>query len=476
MNNNKKEIDEAKKISAEVVKSNNELLPKKTDKIDRIATHPVFGLVIFVVIMVAVFTISQNFIGPYLSDLMAIGFDWFGGLVEGWLTTSNTSDFLSGLVLEGIIGGFAAVAGFLPLIMVLFFLLQLLEDSGYMSRVAIVMDRYFKPIGLAGKSIIPMYVGTACSIPAIMATRTIKNERQRKLTILLTPFVPCGAKLPVIALFVTVFFAGTGWMTALTYFMAILVIFLAGFLMKFILGIKNEQQTFDQYHFVELPDYQAPSIKQSFLVMIDRGWEFIKKAGTIIVLMNGLIWLMSNFNFQFQLVTNPDESILKNLATPLAFLLTPLGFGIWGMAAAAILGFVAKEEVVGALAVVFAFGITEDFGIENIENIRLILMNAGGLTAVSAFSFMAFNLFTPPCFAAIGAMRTELESMKWTAFGVGFQLLVGYVVSMVIYQVGTLMFYGTIGQGFIASLIILLIVSILILSIYLKKKRAIIHG
>ncbi len=468
-------VDKAKKISELVTKNQKRFKPNRTDKIDRIVMNPILGLLIFAVIMFVIFIISQTYVGPWISDYLMIGIDWIAGLIESWLGQMNTSLFFTNLILEGVIGGFAAVIGFLPLIMVLFFFLQLLEDSGYMARVAVVMDRYFKKIGLAGKSIIPMYVGTACSIPAIMSSRTIKNEKQRKLTVLLTPFVPCGAKLPVIALFITVFFGGSGWMTGITYFLAILVILVSGFTMKFILNAKLEERSFDQYHFIELPNYSIPSIKRALRVMLDRAWEFIKKAGTIIVLMNGIVWLLSNYNFSFVLVDTPNESMLQAISQPLAFLLTPLGFGVWGLAAAAILGFIAKEEVVGALAIIFAFGVTDDFSVTNINLTREILMTTGGLTAVSAYAYMAFQLFTPPCFAAIGAMNAELGSRKMTALAVLFQLAMGYVIAMIIYQLGTLIFYHQFGQGFIVSLFICLIIVVSYLIIKVKRMKTL-HG
>lgn len=406
--------------------------------------------------MFIIFTISQTWIGPLISDFFGTIIGYFASWIESGLETMGTGDFLTGFILEGIIGGFAAVVGFLPLIMVLFFLLNLLEDSGYMARIAVVMDRYFKKIGLAGKSIIPMYVGTACSIPAIMSARTIKNERQRRMTVLLTPFVPCGAKLPVIALFVSVFFVGHSYITAIIYFLAIAVIFLAGYIIKAITyaDFKNQE---DSFFVIELPEYKLPSLTRAFRVMIDRGWEFVKKAATIIIVMNAIIWLLTNFNFSFELVDSTSDSMLRIISEPFAWLLIPLGFGVWGLAAAAIAGFVAKEEVVGALAVIFAFSVSEDFEVAGIEATRNILMTSGGLTAVSALAYMAFNLFTPPCFAAIGAMNAELDSKKWTAFAVALQLLIGYIVALVIYQLGTIIFYQELGQGFYISIIILLV-------------------
>lgn len=436
-----------------------------SDKIDRLVANKYLGILIFAVIMFIVFTISQTWLGPKISEFVGQGIGAFSGWVENWLANMGTGDFLTGLVIEGVIGGFGAVVGFLPLIMVLFFLLNLLEDSGYMARVALVMDRYFKKIGLAGKSIIPMYVGTACSIPAIMSARTIKNEKQRRMTVLLTPFVPCGAKLPVIALFVTVFFTDASYLTAIVYFMAIAVIFLAGYIIKSITGADFEDQE-DTFLIIELPEYKLPSVIRAFKVMLDRAWAFIKKAATIIVLMNAIIWMTTNFNFRFQAV-NPSDSMLRFISEPVAWLLIPLGFGVWGLAAAAVAGFVAKEEVVGALAVIFAFSISEDLEVVSIAATREILSTTGGLTAVAAFAYMAFNLFTPPCFAAIGAMNSELGSKKWTLFAVGLQFGIGYFVAIVIYQLGTLVFYQQLGTGWFAS--IFLIAAFVGVFIYMKN-------
>lgn len=455
MDENKKRKKDIKDIVSEAQEKNTDANKITiTDKIDRIVAHRYIGILIFAIIMYVVFTLSQTYIGPMISDIVNKYIQAFGSWVNDILIAAGTGEFLKGIITEGIIGGFGAVVGFLPLIMVLFFLLNLLEDSGYMARVALVMDRYFKKIGLAGKSIIPMYVGTACSIPAIMSARTIKNEKQRRMTVLLTPFVPCGAKLPVIALFVTVFFTDQSYITALTYLLAIAVIFFAGYIIKATTGANFENQE-DTFLVIELPEYKLPSLKTAFKVTLDRAWAFIKKAGTIIVLMNAIIWILINFNFSLQLVDSTSESMLRFISEPVAWLMIPLGLGVWGLAAASVAGFVAKEEVVGALAVIFAFSVTEDFEISSIEATRNVLMSTGGLTAVSAFAFMAFNLFTPPCFAAIGAMNSELGSKKWTAFAVILQFAIGYFIAIIIYQVGTLIFYGETGVGFLPSIFII---------------------
>lgn len=436
-----------------------------TDKVDRVIAHRFFGIAIFALIMFVVFTISQEWVGPFISGVLDQGISYIAGLIESGLDNLGTGALLEGLILEGLVGGFAAVVGFLPLIMVLFFFLNLLEDSGYMARVALVMDRYFKKIGLAGKSIIPMYVGTACSIPAIMSARTIKNEKQRRMTVLLTPFVPCGAKLPVIALLLGVFFTKSSILTALTYLLAIAVIFLAGYVIKSLIGADFKDQE-DAFLVVELPNYKWPSVTRAFRVMLDRAWAFIKKAATIIVVMNLLVWLTTNFNFQFQLVEDPANSMLKFISEPIAWLMIPLGLGFWGLAAAAVAGFIAKEEVVGALAVIFGFTISSDLVADNLASTRDALVSLGGLTSVSAFAFMAFNLFTPPCFAAIGAMNAELGSRKWTAFAVGLEFVIGYFIALIIYQAGTLIFYGEFGIAFIPGMVIL--VAMVGLFFYLK--------
>lgn len=437
----------------------------KTDKIDRIIAHKFIGLIVFGLIMTLVFFISQSWLGPLISSGLDYVITGLSDLIKYGLESMDTGDLLTGFVIEGVIGGFAAVVGFVPLIMVLFFCLNLLEDSGYMARVALVMDRYFKKIGLAGKSIIPMYVGTACSVPAIMSARTIKNEKQRRMTVLLTPFVPCGAKLPVIALLLGVFFTNSSLLTGLTYLLAILVIFLAGYVIKSIIGA-DFKGVEDTYLIVELPDYKWPSVKRAFFVMLDRAWEFIKKAATIIVLMNAIVWLATNFNFRFEVVSNPADSMLRIISEPIAWLLIPLGFGFWGFASAAVAGFVAKEEVVGALAVIFAFSVTDTGVVANLAETRNVLTSVGGLTTISAFAFMAFNLFTPPCFAAIGAMNAELGSKKWTVFAVMLQLVIGYFVALVIYQFGTIIFVGKLGTAFVPGMIVL--GALIILFIYLK--------
>lgn len=437
----------------------------KQDVADRILAHKWLGIPIFALVMWTVFSISQTYIGPLLADAFVGWIDSFYVSVEG-LLEGGTSPVLSTILLDGIIGGVGAVVGFLPLIMVLFFLLALLEDCGYMARVAVVMDRFFKRVGLSGKSIIPMIIGTGCAIPGVMATRTIKNERQRRTTAMLTPFMPCGAKLPVIALFAGVFFNGAAWVGTSMYFVGIGIIIMGALLIVRITGEKNARSFF----IMELPEYRFPSIKRATISMFSRGKAFIIKASTIILLCNAAVQIMQTFNWQFQVVAEGAEntSILASIASPFAILLVPLGFGVWQLAAAAITGFIAKENVVGTLAVVYSITNFID-----VEELAIVSGNSEvaqimGLTSAAALAYLMFNLFTPPCFAAIGAMNSEMENKKWLWSGIVFQFGMGYVVAFITYQVGTLITTGTLGSGFIPGLIV---VALLIgYVIYLVRK------
>lgn len=450
------------KVEARQVRSNSQT---KQDVADRILAHKWLGIPIFAVIMWVVFSISQTYLGPLLADTLVAWIDSLYALVEGSLG-EGVSPILSAILLDGIIGGVGAVVGFLPLIMVLFFLLALLEDCGYMARVAVIMDRFFKKVGLSGKSIIPMVIGTGCSIPGVMATRTIKNERQRRTTAMLTPFMPCGAKLPVIALFAGAFFNDAAWVGTTMYFVGIGIIIVGALIVVRITGEKNARSFF----IMELPEYKLPSIKRAIISMLSSGKAFIVKAGTIILLSNATVQIMQTFNWQFQAVAEGAEntSILATIASPFAILLVPLGFGAWQLAAAAITGFIAKENVVGTLAVVY--------GITNfIDTEELALVSGGsdvaqimGLTSVAALAYLMFNLFTPPCFAAIGAMNSELENKKWLWSAIAFQFGMGYVVAFITYQVGTLITTGALGTGFIPGLIV--VAALIGYVVYLMKK------
>lgn len=420
------------------------------DAADRILANKFFGLPIFIFVMWCVFDISQSTLGPMIAEWLAEYIDMFAEWA-GEALGDNVSPLMSSLLLDGIIGGVGAVVGFLPLIMVMFFLLALLEDCGYMARVAVVMDRYFKLVGLSGKSIIPMVIGTGCAIPGVMATRTIKNERQRRTTAMLTPFMPCGAKLPVIALFSGVFFSDAAWVGTLMYFCGIFLIILGAWLIVRITGEKNARSFF----IMELPEYQMPSIWRATVSMLSRAKAFIIKAATIILVCNAAIQIMQTFNWSFTVVAEGAEntSILASLANPFAILLIPLGFGVWQLAAAAITGFIAKENVVGTLAVVY--GITSFIDTEELALVSgaSSVAEVMALTPVAALSYLMFNLFTPPCFAAIGAMNAEMENSKWLWSGIALQFGTGYAVAFLMFQIGTVITTGAVGAGFIPGLI-----------------------
>lgn len=424
----------------------------KQDKIDAILTNKFVGIPIFAVIIFLVFYISQTTLGTWIAD-------WLVGWIEtfqSWVASlvEDANPFLQALLVDGIIGGVGAVVGFLPLVMVMYFLIALLEDCGYMARATVVLDPIFKRVGLSGKSIIPMVIGTGCAIPGVMACRTIRNERERRATAMLTPFMPCGAKIPVIALFAGAFFEDAFWVSAVMYLMGILLIFIGALLVKKITGQKYRKSFF----IIELPEYKIPSLKRATLSMLERGKAYIIKAGTIILVCNTVVQIMQSFNWQFKLVEEGMEgtSILASIAHPFAFLFIPLGFGVWQLAAAAITGFIAKENVVGTLAVVYSitnFIDTEEFALVGGASEVATIM---GLTKVAALAYLMFNLYTPPCFAALGAMNSEMQSKKWFWAGVGLQLGTGYTVAFLVYQIGTLLTTGALGTAFLPGLIAVL--------------------
>ena len=424
------------------------------DSIDKVLAHPVLGILIFAVVMWGVFWISQVGPGVWLADLLCGWIDLFGEWVAGLMENSN--EFLQTIVLDGIIGGVGSVVGFLPLVMVMYFLLALLEDCGYMARVSVILDPIFKRVGLSGKSVIPLVIGTGCAIPGVMACRTIRDERERRATAMLTPFIPCGAKIPVIALFAGAFFPESNWVSPLMYFVGIALVFLGALLVKWISGYKYRKSFF----IIELPEYKVPSLWKAIVSMCSRGKAYIIKAGTIILVCNAIVTIMSSYNWSLQAV-DPSASILHDIATPFAVIMIPLGFGAWQLAAAAITGFIAKEEVVGTLAAVFAVEstiINEDF--------ELLQMGGGealfGITAVAGLAYLMFNLYTPPCFAAIGAMNSEIKSKKWLFAGIGLQFATAYVVSFLVYQIGTLVTAGTVGTGFAGGLIAVCVIVALV--------------
>lgn len=424
------------------------------DKADRIIAHKWLGIPIFAVIVWLVFSISQTWVGPLLADTFV---GWIDSLYEivASMLGEEVNPVLGTLLLDGIIGGVGAVVGFLPLIMVLFFCLALLDDSGYMARVAMVLDRFFKKVGLSGRSIIPMIVGTGCGIPGVMSTRTIKNERQRRTTAMLTTFMPCGAKLPIIALFAGVFFGDNSWVGTSMYFLGIFVIIIGALIVRRITGDYSRS-----YFIMELPEYRFPSIKRAAISMLMRAKAFVIKAGTIILVCNAAVQILQTFDWSFQVVAEsaPETSILASIASPIALLFIPLGFGIWQFAAAAVTGFIAKENVVGTLAV--CFGITNFIDVEELTLVgsSTDVSSVFGIGAVAALSYLVFNLFTPPCFAAIGAMNSELESRKWLSAAIAFQVSMGYTLSFLVYQAGTLITTGSLGKGFIGGFIAVAII------------------
>ena len=429
------------------------------DKIDSIITHKIVGIPIFAAVIFLVFYISQTTLGTWIADWLVAWIEtfqsWVGGLME------NANPLLYALLVDGIIGGVGAVVGFLPLVMVMYFLIALLEDCGYMARATVVLDPIFKRVGLSGKSVIPMVIGTGCAIPGVMASRTIRNERERRTTAMLTPFMPCGAKIPVIALFAGAFFADAWWVSATMYLVGILLILLGALLVKKITGQKYRKSFF----IIELPEYKVPSLKRACGSMLERGKAYIVKAGTIILVCNTIVQIMQSFNWQFQLVEEGAEgtSILASIAHPFAILFIPLGFGVWQLAAAAVTGFIAKENVVGTLAVVY--------GVTNlIDTDELALVGSGsevatvmGLTKAAALAYLMFNLYTPPCFAALGAMNSEMKSGKWLFGGICLQLATGYTVAFAVYQIGTLITTGSLGTAFVPGLIAVIAFALIIL-------------
>ena len=411
------------------------------DKIDEVLTNKWLGIPIFALVMWAVFWISQAGPGVWLAEGLDVGethlwglvdcIGWFKEIVAGWL--SGAHDILQAIILEGIIEGVAAVVGFLPLVMVMYFLIALLEDCGYMARATVVLDPIFKKVGLSGKSVIPFIIGTGCAIPGVMACRTIRNERERRATAMLAPFMPCGAKLPVIALFAGAFFSESPWVGVTMYFVGIVIILLCALLINALNGYKARRSFF----IIELPEYKAPSVKLAFKSMCQRGWSYIVKAGTVILICNFIVYMMQTYGWNFRAVEDPSQSILATIATPIAYLIAPIvGVTLWQLAAAAVTGFIAKECVVSTLATVFMF---ENLINEDLEAVGSIgAANMGGITAVAGLAFLMFNLFSPPCFAALGAMNSEIKSKKWLFAGIGLQFAVGYTVGFLVYFFGTL--------------------------------------
>ena len=441
------------------------------DKIDAVLTAKWLGLPIFALVMFAVFWISQA--GPAV---------WLADLLTGWLEAGQTwvadaigSDSIwASILVDGIIGGFIAIVGFLPLVMVMYFLIALLEDCGYMARATVVLDPIFKRVGLSGKSVIPMVIGTGCAIPGVMACRTIRNERERRSTAMLAPFMPCGAKLPVISLFAGAFFSNSAWVGAAMYFVGIAVIFLGALLVNAVTGHKGRKSFF----IMELPEYKAPSLLKAAQSMCQRGWSYIVKAGTVILVCNFVVHVMQSFDWSFRAVEEgmAHTSILASIATPFAYVIAPIiGIAAWQMAAATVTGFIAKENVVGTLAVCFA--ISNLFDMDSLamaEGSESLVAATFGISSVAALAFLMLNLFSPPCFAALGAMNSELGSRKWFFAGVGLQLSVGYTLAFLVYFFGTLLTGGDLGETWMPILgwaIVGAIASVFAILIIRKKRE-----
>lgn len=431
-----------------------------SDKIDHIVTNRWLALPIFAVVMWVVYYVSVTTVGTWATDwandgVFGDGWSFFGKeipgipvVVEGILTSIGCADWLSSLILDGIVAGVGAVLGFVPQMLVLFIFLAFLESCGYMARVAFIMDRIFRKFGLSGKSFIPMLIGSGCGVPGIMASRTIENDRDRKMTIMTTTFIPCGAKLPIIALFAGAIFGGASWVAPSAYFVGIAAIICSGIILK-----KTKLFSGDPAPFVmELPAYHWPTVSNVLRSMWERGWSFIKKAGTVILLSTIFIWFTSNFGFadgSFGMVDDLSQGLLADIGSAIAWIFTPLGWGNWQAAVAAITGLVAKENVVGTFGILYGFAEVAEDGAEIWGTL------ASSFTAVSGYSFLVFNLLCAPCFAAIGAIKREMNNAKWTWLAIGYQTALAYCVSLCIYEFGTLITTGSFGAGTVAAFVVL---------------------
>ena len=446
-----------------------------SDKIDHVVTNRFLALPIFALVMWLVYYVSVSTVGTWATDwtndgLFGEGWEMFGRWVPGipvvvgdFLASVNCAGWLSSLILDGIVAGVGAVLGFVPQMLVLFIFLAFLEACGYMARVAFIMDRIFRKFGLSGKSFIPMLIGTGCGVPGIMASRTIENDRDRKMTIMTTTFIPCGAKLPIIALFAGALFGGASWVAPSAYFVGIAAIICSGIILK-----KTKMFAGDPAPFVmELPAYHMPTVINVLRSMWERGWSFIKKAGTVILLSTIFIWFTSSFGFvdgSFGMVEDLSDGLLAVIGRGIAWIFAPLGWGSWQAAVAAITGLVAKENVVGTFGILFGFAEVAEDGQEIWGTM------AQTFTAVSAYSFLVFNLLCAPCFAAIGAIKREMNNAKWTWFAIGYQTVLAYAVSLCIYQLGTWFTTGTFGVGAVAALLVIALFIYLLLRPYREGK------
>ncbi len=418
-----------------------------SDRIDRVVTNRWAALPIFFLIMWFVYWVSITTLGDIATTFMndTLFGDWITNGLTGWLESVHAADWLTGLLVDGIVGGVGTVLGFVPQMLILFFFLSVLEDSGYMARVAFIMDRIFRKFGLSGKSFIPILIGSGCGVPAIMGSRTIENEKDRKMTIMLTTFIPCTAKTVIIGMIVATFFPNSPWMGPLMYILGVAVIIVSGIILK-----KTKLFAGDPAPFVmELPAYHVPAAKGVLIHMWERSKAFIIKAGTIIFIASGLIWFLSAFGWNMAMTDDIEQSMLATLGHGIAWIFAPLGFGDWKGAVATISALAAKENAIGTLAILN--------GVADAENDVAVMKGIASMfTPIGAFSFMMFNLFCPPCFAAIGATAREMGSRKWTWSAIGYQFLTGYVLAFVSYQLGSVLFYGQpFGAGAVIAIVLI---------------------
>ena len=431
------------------VKANREGLTT-SDKIDRFVTNRILALPIFALVMFIVYYVSVTSVGTFVTDWTndVLFGEMIPPAIEGFLVSINCAAWLQSLILDGIVAGVGAVLGFVPQMLVLFIFLAILEDCGYMARVAFIMDRIFRKFGLSGKSFIPMLIGSGCGVPGIMASRTIESDRDRKMTIMTTTFIPCGAKLPIIALIAGALFDGASWVSPSAYFLGVGAIIVSGIILK-----KTKLFVGDPAPFVmEMPAYHAPRVLNVLRSMWERGWSFIKKAGTVILLSTIVIWFLQSFGFEdsgFAMVDDINNSLLATIGQTFAWIFTPLGWGEWKAAVASITGLVAKENVVSTFGQLYGFAKVAEDGVEIWGTLAV------SFTALSAYSFLAFNLLCAPCFAAMGAMKREMNNAKWTAFAIIYQCVFAYAVALIIYQLGNLIINGVFGIGTIVALIVL---------------------
>lgn len=444
------------KVVKQAVHKKNTSKKSATDKIDEIVTNRWLALPIFAVVMFLVYFISINTIGGMATDWVndTLFGDWIPTAINNLLETLGTADWLNSLILDGIVAGVGAVLGFLPQMMVLFLCLAFLEDCGYMSRIAFIMDRIFRKFGLSGKSFIPMLIGTGCGVPGIMATRTIENEHDRRMTIITTTFIPCSAKLPIIALIAGALFPESSWVAPSAYFVGMAAIVFSGIVLK-----KTRIFSGDPAPFImELPAYHLPGIKGILIHVWDRTKHFVKKATTVILLATVLVWFLSTFNWKFQMV-DIEDSILAGIGRVIAPIFIPLGWGEWKAAVASVTGLIAKENVVGTFGILYGFAEVAEDGGEFWKNMQ------SEFTQLSAYSFLIFNLLCAPCFAAIGANRSEMGSNRWTLFAVGYQTVLAYIVSTIVFQIGNFIS----GNGFNIGTAVGLLLAIILIYLLVRK-------